>query len=196
MKKMKEILGKLRLKAIGKLFYLLVILVLALVAGATAASALKIPRGVRLYSVQSGSMAPAIPAGSIVVIKEVADYQKGEVITFKSEIDRLVKNPRRTITHRINEVKRGEDGTWYVTKGDFNPAPDVVPVKKDLVLGKVIFSIPLIGFPVSFSKTLPGLVILIIVPATIIVYRELLNIKKEVLAMLERRKKKKSVKKN
>ena len=37
-----------------------------------------------------------------------------------------------------------------------------------LVLGKTLFSIPLIGYVVEFAKTQTGLVLLIIIPAIII----------------------------
>lgn len=174
-----------------KIGYWLVIAILAIIAGTTAISAFEIPNGIRLYTVQSGSMAPTIRAGSIVMIKPSSDYQKGEVITFKAEKDRFVKNPKWTTTHRIVEVKETEEGIEYVTKGDFNEAPDPEPVKKDLVLGRVIFALPFLGYPVSFARTLPGLIILIVIPATIIVYSEILNIKKEVVRIFQERKKKK-----
>ena len=159
----------------------LIVAVLAVVAAVTALSALEIPNGIRLYTVQTGSMAPAIPTGSVVLIKPVSEYREGDVITFKSAAERYVERPTETTTHRIFAVQEEEGGTLkYVTKGDFNPSPDSEPITRDLILGKVIFHVPLLGYPVAFAKTAPGLVTLIVVPATLLVYSEVLNIKSEV----------------
>ncbi|NIQ32890.1 MAG: signal peptidase I [Nitrososphaeria archaeon] len=166
---------------------------LAVIALVTALSALEIPNGIRLYTVQSGSMAPTIPAGSIVLVKPAAEYREGDVITFKSASERYLEKPTSTITHRIYKVLEEEGKVVYLSKGDFNPSPDSEPVTRELVLGKVIFSVPLIGYPVSFARTVPGLVILIVIPATILIYSEILNIKKELVRI--RREKRKRAKK-
>jgi len=79
----------------------------------------------------------------------------------------------------------------YVTKGDANDAPDSQAVAEELVLGKTIFSIPLLGYPVSFAKTREGLIILIVIPATMIIYSEILNIKNEAKRLIQERKKRK-----
>ncbi len=170
-----------------------VIAALAVIALVTALSALEIPNGIRLYTVQSGSMAPTIPAGSIVLVKPAAEYREGDVITFKSASERYLEKPTSTITHRIYKVLEEEGKVVYLSKGDFNPSPDSEPVTRELVLGKVIFSVPLIGYPVSFARTVPGLVILIVIPATILIYSEILNIKKELVRI--RREKRKRAKK-
>lgn len=130
--------------------------------------------GRRLYVVKSGSMEPAIHTGSIVLNINQTDYQTGDTITFK------IKNSKDTVTHRITEVRTDANGdTFYVVKGDANDAPDSEYVSKDTVVGKVSFSIPLLGYLIAFIKTLPGLLIFIIIPATIIVYDEIKNIHTE-----------------
>ena len=154
---------KINWKLLKKAGYWFVIAVLVIIAGITAISALNIPGSIKLYTVQSGSMAPAIPAGSLVLSKPTDDYQVGHVITFKAEKDRLIKNPKYTTTHRIFEVKETETGIEYVTRGDANDAPDSKPVAGELVLGRTIISIPLLGYPVSFAKTREGLIILIVI---------------------------------
>lgn len=195
MKRIKKVLGKINFKKLKSLGYWLVIVLLALIAGITALSALNIPSGIKLYNVQSGSMSPKVPAGSIVVVKSADLYKPGEVITFKAQKDRAVKNPKFTTTHRI--MKRQEDNTGikFITKGDANDDPDSEPVDQNLVLGKVILTIPILGYPVAFAKTQAGLIILIIIPATIIIFSELVNIKKEVKRLLSQRKTRKKSKK-
>jgi signal peptidase len=191
MKKIKSRLKKVNWKLLKNIVYWLIVAVLAIIAGVTAVSALNIPGSIKLYTVQSGSMAPAIPAGSLVVSKPADDYRVGEVITFKAEKDKFVKNPKYTTTHRIHEIKETETEIEYVTKGDANDAPDSKPVAGDLVLGKTIFSIPLMGYPVSFAKTKEGLIVLIVIPATMIIYSEALNIKNEAKRLIQERKKRK-----
>ena len=175
-------LKKNKLKLITRIFYGLVILVLALIAGTVAISALDIPGGFKLYTVMSGSMEPTLPVGSLVVVKSQDNYGVEDIVTYKAEKDRSVKNPQNTTTHRIARIEEGD----YVTRGDANEVEDLVPVKKDLVLGKVVFSLPLIGRVVSFAKTREGLIFLVVVPAVIIVYSEILNIKSELVRIYKK----------
>lgn len=164
----------------GKVFYWLISLALVLIAGVTVISALDFSDTWKLMAVQSGSMEPAIKTGSLVIIKKADDYQKEEVITYQNKRDSRV-----TTTHRIVEIKDGQ----FITKGDANDSVDNNPVNKGLILGKVSLAIPLLGYPISFAKTLSGLIILIIIPSTIIVYSEILNIKNEAIQFLAKRKK-------
>lgn len=191
MEKAKSRLKRINWKLLRNIIYWFLIVVLIIIAGVTAVSALDIPGAIKLYTVQSGSMTPAVPAGSLVISKPADGYYVGDVIVFKAEKDRLIKNPKSTTTHRVFEVKETGVGTEYVTKGDANNAPDSQIVAKELVLGKTIFSIPLLGYPVSFAKTREGLIILIVIPATMIIYSEILNIKNEAKRLIKERKKRK-----
>ncbi len=129
--------------------------------------------GVKLYSVQSGSMEPAIGTGSMVMVKSQANYEVGDIITYQERQD-----PQKTITHRI--IKKEYTGIdRYTTKGDANDSPDANIVIPSRIIGKVIFNVPYFGFIVGFTRTLPGLILVIIIPATIIIYEEIKNIKRE-----------------
>lgn len=140
---------------------------------------LGLPGGWKLFTVRSGSMRPQIPTGSLVVVHPAADYQVGEVITFK--------NAPTPTTHRIQNISEG----IYMTKGDANDAPDSEPVRQEQILGKVVLSLPYLGYPVAFAKTQTGFLLLIIIPATVIVYSEILNIKNEIQKIRQKHKKKK-----
>ena len=67
----------------------------------------------------------------------------------------------------------------YRTKGDANKSADPEFVSKQNVVGKLVFSIPLVGYLMAFVKTLPGLVIFVFIPAVIIISEEIANIKTE-----------------
>ncbi|HET9722081.1 MAG TPA: signal peptidase I [Candidatus Saccharimonadales bacterium] len=134
--------------------------------------------GHRQFVVASGSMEPKIMTGSMVFDQKSSNYKIGDVITFKKA------GSKDTVTHRIVSVKNDASGqTFYTVKGDANSSPDADPVAKSDVVGKVSFSIPYVGYLVNYIKTLPGLVIFIIIPATILIYQELVNIKSEIAGM-------------
>ncbi len=168
-------------KKIWNTIYTLVFIFLVAVAGLTALSAANIPGNYKLLVVQSGSMEPAIKQMSIVVVKPEPIYKVGDVITVTDP-----SNPKISITHRIVQVENND----YITKGDANKDPDLEKRPKKSVLGRVWFTVPFIGYPVAFSKTREGLIILIVIPATIIIYSELLSIKNETIKLLKKRKKK------
>jgi signal peptidase I len=166
------------IKNIGKFVYGFVVFALFLIAGLTAISALNIPGNYKLMVVMSGSMEPSIRTGSVVVVQPKTDYQKGDVITFRD-----VAGSRSTVTHRIFEAKDGS----FLTKGDANNAPDSAEINKGQILGRVAFVIPFIGYPVSFAKTQRGLIILVVIPAVIIIYNELITIKNEAVRLVKER---------
>ncbi len=144
--------------------------------------------GVRALVVQSGSMEPSIQTKSIVVTAPSDSYVAGDVITFKQSgrADVLV-------THRVTQVTNSASGVEFTTKGDANEEADseVVPARN--VIGKVMFTVPYVGAIVSFAQTTPGFIAVIIIPAVLIVYSELMNIKKQIMQYLQKRKEQKLV---
>jgi signal peptidase I len=178
-----------KLIILAKVLYTTIIVCLVVIAGAVVISIFEIPGGFRLFTVQSGSMEPALKIGSLAIVKSQKDYTQGDIITVKD-----LEQPKETITHRVVEVTNANDGVFYTTKGDANNAPDTEKRSKDIVLGKVLLSIPYIGYPVSFAKTQMGFMLLVVIPATILVYSELIEIKNEIIKLKQKRdtKKKKS----
>jgi signal peptidase len=126
----------------------------------------------RYEPVYTGSMEPAIPVGSVVVIKpaDPETLKVGDIICFKTEAEYP-----KTVTHRII----GITSQGFITKGDANEDPDQWIVKKEDVIGKVIAVIPLLGYLGYFVKTPIGFIILIIIPATLIIILEIREIIKE-----------------
>lgn len=167
-------------------------LTLLAVAAVTAFSAFGLPGGLKFYVVQSGSMEPTIKTGSLIVGQASQNYQQDDVVTFIRDAQSDPKNPRSLVTHRIVEATVSASGeTFYTTRGDANNANDLRRISKNLVLGKVVLTLPFLGYPVAFAKTQNGFILLIVIPATIIVYSELMNIKKEALRLIAERKKRK-----
>jgi signal peptidase I len=78
--------------------------------------------GYRTATMLTGSMAPAIEAGDVVVSTPLAveDVRPGMVITYHIPVD-----DHRVVTHRVVSVEHGADGRVTVeTKGDANDAVD------------------------------------------------------------------------
>jgi len=174
------------LKYIGRIIYWMIFITLILIAGLVAVSALDIPGNYKLFTVQSGSMEPEVLKGSIVVIKPQADYTKGDVITISEP-----ENPKVSLTHRIVAIEKKEGKILYTTKGDANKTADTEKRPQENVIGKVLFSVPYAGYPVSYGKTRDGLIFLVVIPATIIIYSELMTIKNEAVRLVRERKKRK-----
>ena len=113
--------------------------------------------------VQSGSMEPACHVGSLVYVKPVdaAELRAGDVITF--ELGGGVRG-----THRIIEVLDDNGSLSFRTKGDANAVDDLNPVVPEAIVGQVKFTIPYLGFLVTYIQRPPGTYITISLVAVIL----------------------------
>jgi signal peptidase len=135
----------------------------------------------QLLIVQSGSMEPTIPTGALVLIRSQAQYQVNDIVTFQTR----GTGDGLPTTHRIiaDGVTQGE--VTYETKGDANADADVAPVRQRDVIGKVIYSVPYLGYLLDFARQPIGFALLIGVPAVVVAFEELSTI----LGMLRQRRK-------
>lgn len=162
------------------------ILVFLIIIGALIAfSMLPIKNNYQVLTVMSGSMEPTIPVGSVIVVKPQPQYEAGDIITFKTP-GSTKKND--FTTHRILEIKTSNGITTFVTKGDANDDSDREFIDRQDIVGKERFAVSLVGYLIGYIKTLPGLVLIIIIPAVIIVYEEIRKIHREAKDILARRK--------
>lgn len=99
--------------------------------------------------VMSGSMEPTFHVGSLVVI----DKQAAEQVHIGDPIAFHVSDAY--VTHRI--VEKTDVG--YITKGDANDTNDPWEVDSARVDGKVILSVPYIGYVFKFISSKRGLII-------------------------------------
>ena len=162
------------MKPLNIIYYIFIALIV-IIAGLLIISVFPITGNIKFLTVQSGSMNPTIRTGSVVMIKPMDDYKIGDVITF-GQITRT-KSPT---THRIYDIKVVEGEVSYVTKGDANNAPDLREIPKREIIGKVLFSVPYVGYAVDFAKKPLGFALIILVPATVIISDEVKKIYGEV----------------
>ena len=123
--------------------------------------------GIQPYCVLSGSMEPNYPVGSLVYVKACDPFtlQKNDVVTFMVS-DSMVA------THRIVDIHLDEEDSKVVrftTKGDANTSNDGELLHSNNIIGKVVFSIPLLGFIADFIQHPPGLYIAIAFIAILII---------------------------
>jgi len=128
----------------------------------------------KIMTVISGSMEPAIKVGSVVMSKPLDNYKIGDVITFQR------RGERDSTTHRIVEARVAGGESVYTTQGDANNAPDIKEVRKSEVLGKVLVSVPYLGYLVAFAQKPIGFFLIIIIPAAVIVGDEIKKVYAEI----------------
>lgn len=117
--------------------------------------------------VLSGSMEPTIKTGSIILIHPEAAYTVGDIVTFGKDTKTNIPTTHRLVASHI------ENGILYFnTKGDANEDPDPDQITQKDIEGKVLFSIPYLGYVIDFAKHPLGFFLLVIVPALIIVLDE------------------------
>jgi len=126
------------------------------------------------FVVLTGSMAPAIDPGDVVVVadRDPATIERGDVITF-------VRGTEETpVTHRVVGVDETDAGVSFETKGDANSDVDASPVPAANVLGVVIMTIPFLGYAVQAVSAPIGFVLLVVIPLGLLVVTELWSILK------------------
>ncbi len=130
--------------------------------------------GWRTEVVISGSMEPALQTGSVVVVRPVdpSTIQDGDIIMFFSP------DKKSLTTHRVVKTEPGPM-LGFITKGDANHNPDITPVIPDQIAGIVVFNIPYLGLLTQFIKTPLGFMLFFLIPAVILLGREMLNVWRE-----------------
>jgi signal peptidase I len=167
--------------ALNTLYYSLIGLA-GLVGLVFAATLMPIPGNIEIKVVKSGSMEPAIQVGSIVVIKPTTSYSVGDVITFGKDTKTQIPT-----THRIVEVRGEGAQASFITKGDANDTADntVTPLRE--VKGKMLITVPYVGYALAFLRTKLGFMLLVGVPALAVFLEEGRMLFIEIRKMLARR---------
>ena len=131
------------LKITGKIFEILMIIIIILILLVATYSILQVKIqkkdyinffGYTIFEVITGSMSGSIEIGDVVVVRIIDnnDIEVNDIVVFKEK--------NAIITHRIIEINEEE----IITKGDANNAIDK-PIKRDIIFGKVIDTVPKIG---------------------------------------------------
>ena len=125
--------------------------------------------GYRMFLVQTMSMTPMYPSGSVVITKAVPpdELNIGDAISFRVGYSNAV------VTHRIVEIEKNFANFYeFTTKGDANEVNDSSKVESSDVLGVVIFGIPNVGSLLNWLRSIWGLILLVILPAGLVIIGE------------------------
>ncbi|MBU1322555.1 signal peptidase I [Patescibacteria group bacterium] len=175
---------KKKLKKAISVFQWLLTTVLVLVVLLLIFTAFNPVKSFQIFRVMSGSMEPKIKVGSVVFVQKVKPetLKEGNIITFTSRED-----PNISITHRLIATEEKEGQTVFKTRGDANNSDDISETLPGQIKGKVVFSLPFLGYLSVWIRKPLGFGLLVILPALLIIISEILNIKKAIEKEVEKK---------
>ena len=96
--------------------------------------------------IASGSMRPTMDVGDMAIVVKVdpKDIIENDIIQYWKD--------GAMFLHRVIVIRRGDEGLLYVTKGDANRVTDIDPVFQGQIKGKLIFTLPYIGWISIYTK--------------------------------------------
>lgn len=150
--------------ALGVPVYLLLVPIAALFVGSWLL-------GWRLQVVESGSMSPGIPVGSLIISTPIdpGRVRAGTVIVFDAP------GTGGQVTHRVTEVMQSEDGVTFRTKGDANERADRKPVPAGDVRGQLEWHVPYLGSVLRLLMWPTGVILLVALPSLALVINEVIG---------------------
>lgn len=116
--------------------------------------------GYSMYRVSSGSMAPELEIGDVILTSECdpMTVKTGEIITYKGESGDMAG---KFVTHRVVKAPYKEGGKFYlVTKGDNNYAEDN-PITLSQVNSRFVTKVSILKMLYNVFVTPVGLLIII-----------------------------------
>lgn len=116
--------------------------------------------GYSLYRVSSGSMAPELGVGDVILVHSCdgMDVKKDDIVTYVATSGEM---SGKLITHRVVEAPYQEGSEYYlITKGDANEAEDD-PVNVNQIEGKMLTKIGILKYLFDFFVTPWGLLAII-----------------------------------
>ena len=129
--------------------------------------------GVKFGSLDSGSMGPTIPQGSLIIIlpTEPAKIVAGDVISYRPPGSSTV------VTHRVASTVGEGERLSFRTQGDANENTDGYLVPADRLVGRVWRQAPHLGSVADVMRGPAGFIGLILVPAVGLLLLELRRLK-------------------
>jgi len=124
--------------------------------------------GWQLQHVESGSMSPTYPVGSLLVTAQVdpSSVTVGMPIVFEDP-----REPGRLVTHRVVGVAPGGE-LMFLTRGDANATDDPAPVPARLVKARVLWHVTVLGAVLDWLQFPRSLVLLVLLPAALLLVLE------------------------
>lgn len=172
-------------KVITKVINTILVLVILLASGVMVLSGINARSGKAttifgygFMAVQTGSMTPVYPTGSVIIIKKAnpSELKINDVITFYSS------NPNLNgmiVTHRIMDITNDGDGTYsFTTKGDANSINDEYKAESERIIGKVIAKSTFMEKLINIRQNPAVFLVVVLIPLTVIIALEMFNFSK------------------
>ncbi len=112
------------------------------------------------------SMEPTIPLYSVIIVEPVDPHalRPGDVISYQQP-----GMTDRKVTHRVQSIKRGTDGTpTFITKGDNNDVRDPYEVTYAETGYRVKTHVPHVGWLMIKAQTRWARVLLVVIPVIVL----------------------------
>lgn len=119
--------------------------------------------GIRMFSIQTESMYPALLPGDLIFdtgVKDAEELRPGDIITYWT----VINGERVLNTHRIHEIYDGGGYLIFSTKGDNNSAADPLTVHESEIVGKYSFRVEGVGKVFDYLQTSTGFLIVVVIP--------------------------------
>ena len=122
-----------------------------------------------VFIIDSGSMAPTIPVGAAVLLDPgSAGLRTGDVVTMRTGSGAI-------FTHRITRLATLDGVSYMETKGDANATVDPSLTPLDHVMGRVVITLPLVGFIIAWLALPSGMASALLAALTLYVALWLLD---------------------
>jgi signal peptidase I len=130
----------------------------------------------QVFVVLSGSMQPTFHADDVIVTVDtpVHSPQVNDIIIYRSP-----DNMKSLVTHRIVTIIKDSQGLAFQTKGDANEGVDQYVVYSELVVGRMVVTIPYIGHVAMISHSFLGFLLLVLAPGIVVIGAEVFSIVKK-----------------
>ena len=130
-----------------------------------AAAVFPVAVGMHTCVVRSGSMAPAIDTGDLVISRSISpsEVSVGEIVTFKDP-----EGGGRLITHRVRAMHQRNGRFYFLTRGDANSGFEHWNLAQSATLGRVVYRIPKLGYLVAPVASGPGHLLFVVLPALLL----------------------------
>lgn len=131
--------------------------------------------GAKGYAVTSDSMAKKLNVGDVVFSKKVSfeELEKGDIVTVRI-------NEKSFFTHRIVDIDK--ENRTVTTRGDANAVNDPIPAKAEMIVGRMVYSVPFLGYiSILFNggSNITLLIVLIILAAVLIAVNTIITRKQK-----------------
>ena len=129
--------------------------------------------GWQLQVVQTGSMSPTYPKGTLLVSQPTspADVRTGDVLTFSAPW-----RNRALVTHRVRLIQATDEGARvFITRGDASDADDPSALPESEARSVARWGVPKLGTLVWALRGWRGLSLLVVLPSVILLGAELVD---------------------